>query len=549
MKNKRNSFQVLLDLIGLVKPLLGYMILAITLGVIGHLCATFISVNAAQSIVLIFNKQFQGLYLIMISMLVFAVARGLLRYGEQTCNHFIAFKLLAHIRLTVFEKLKTLAPSKLDGKDKGNLISMITSDIELLEVFYAHTISPFFIYVIFSLILIGYIASIHVIFAIIALCAYIWVGIILPLIINKKYANSSSIYRDKNGELASIVLENTHGIFEIVQTNSQNMRKTLLMNKTDELINVEDQMKRIGALNSGIISASILIWDLLIVLIGAYLINHQLLEPIKLVSVFFMLVSSFGPSVALANLGSTLQNTIAAGKRVLDLLDETPVVDEVNNKPVSEYGTIQVNDVSFSYDSNLILDNVNFEFKPNTSYGLQASSGFGKSTLLKLIMRFYDPNKGIISINNKDIKEINTHDLRSMQAYMTQDTYIFSASIKDNITLANPNISMQQIQQVVKACALEDYIESLPNGYDTMVGSGNIQLSAGEKQRIGLARALIANANVLLLDEPTSNLDSLNEALILKSIKQFCNDKTIVMVSHRPSSLRLMDEVIQLDAA
>ncbi|WP_285958966.1 amino acid ABC transporter ATP-binding/permease protein [Thomasclavelia spiroformis] len=541
---QRSGYKVMLSLIKLVKPLTLYMILAILMGLIGHLCASFITILGGYAILDVLNFNIGiNLSTIFIIILLCALFRGVFRYIEQSCNHYIAFKLLALLRDKVFVALRKLCPAKLEGRDKGNLIAVITSDIELLEVFYAHTISPIVIALLFSIIMIGFIGSYHWLLGLIAFMAYLFIGLIIPLIISKLNGNDGLKFRTKSGNLSSFVLDSLRGLSEILQYNNSQKRLLDMDEYTDELIVEEEKMKINLGRNTAITNSIILIFDFLMLFISALLYQKNIIGFNGVLISTLALFSSFGPVIALANLGSTLQNTFAAGNRVLDILEEEPVVNEVTGNKEIEFLNAEAKDVTFSYDDEIILSNLSLKIPKNSITGIVGCSGSGKSTLLKLFMRFWDVKDGSIKISDEDVSKINTSNLRNMESFVSQETHLFHDSIKNNLLIAKLDASDEEIVEACKKAAIHDFILTLPKGYDTPVGELGDTLSSGQKQRIGLARAFLHNAPFMLLDEPTSNLDSLNEGTILKAINEEKEDRTIVLVSHRQSTMRIVDNV------
>lgn len=541
---KRSNLSIMFRLSALVKPLAGFMVLAIIMGVIGNLCATFITVLGGYAILDALNISTE------ISMLtafilagIFALLRGILRYAEQSSNHYIAFKLLALIRDRVFVALRRLCPAKLEGKDKGNLISIITSDIELLEVFYAHTISPIAIAIIFCIIMVVFISMYSVILGMIALAAYVTVGVIIPIAVSKISGSDGENFRKKSGELSTFVLDNLHGISELIQFGSAKKRCDEMSEKTEDLLKTEKNMKQKTGINMAVTNTVIFVFDVTLLITAAFLHQSGSVGFDGVIIPVIALMSSFGPVVALANLGSTLQNTFAAGNRVLNILDESPVVEEITGKKDVAFTGAKAENVTFAYGDEIILNDVSIEIKENSVVGIIGKSGSGKSTLLKLLMRFWQVQKGDIKISDTSIEDINTSNLRDIESYVTQDTHLFHDSIKNNLKIAKLDATDDEIISACKKASVHDFIMSLPNGYDTMVGELGDTLSGGEKQRLGLARAFLHNAPLMLLDEPTSNLDSLNEAVILKSLNEERDNKTVVLVSHRESTMKIADTV------
>lgn len=541
---QRSGYKVMLSLIKLVKPLTLYMIFAILMGLIGHLCASFITILGGYAIlnVLGFNIKLT-LNAIFIIILLCALFRGVFRYVEQACNHYIAFKLLALLRDKVFIALRRLCPAKLESRDKGNLIAVITSDIELLEVFYAHTISPIIIALVFSIIMIIFIGSYHWLLGLIACMAYLFIGLIIPLVISKLNGNDGLKFRTKSGNLSSFVLDSLRGLSEILQYNNSQKRLLDMDEYTDELIVEEEKMKINLGRNTAITNSIILIFDFSMLFISSLLYQKNIIGFDGVLISTLALFASFGPVIALANLGSTLQNTFAAGNRVLDILEEEPVVNEVIGNEEIEFLNAEAKNVTFSYDDEIILSDLSLKIPKNSITGIVGCSGSGKSTLLRLFMRFWDVKNGSINISDKDISKINTRNLRSLESFVSQETHLFHDSIKNNLLIAKLDASDEEIIEACKKAAIHDFILTLPKGYDTPVGELGDTLSSGQKQRIGLARAFLHNAPFMLLDEPTSNLDSLNEGIILKAINEEKENRTVVLVSHRQSTMRIVDNV------
>ena len=540
---KRSGFNVMIRLIGLVKPLTGYMILAVTMGLIGHLCAAFITVFGGFAILHVLQPELSvGLGAIFAAVLIFALIRGFLRYAEQACNHFIAFKLLALIRDKVFGALRQLCPAKLEGKDKGNLISVITSDIELLEVFYAHTVSPVCIAVLFTVVMVCFIGSYHIALGLLALAAYAVVGIVIPLVTSALSGDDAIRFRTKSGHLSGFVLDSLRGLSETIQYGQGEKRLKDMSAQTDALSEDEERMKRTAGRNTAVTNTAILIFGLSMLFLSASLVGFE-----GCLIATLALMSSFGPVVALAALGSTLQNTFAAGNRVLDILDESPVVDEISGKADIAFDGAAAKNVTFSYGDEIILDHFSVDIPKNKIIGINGRSGSGKSTLLKLFMRFWQVNDGTVELSGKNVNEINTKSLRDMESFVTQETHLFHDSVRSNLRIAKLNATDDEIVAACKKASVHDFIMSLPNGYDTKIGELGDTLSGGERQRLGLARAFLHDAPFMLLDEPTSNLDSLNEAVILRSLHEECADKTVVLVSHRKSTMGIADTVYSVE--
>ncbi len=542
----RSNLSCMARLIMLVGPLTGVMLLAITLGVLGFIAATLIPVLGGVGILSVLNHQ-DTLPLIFLVAALCALLRGVFRYGEQTCNHYIAFKLLAILRQKVFAALRRLAPAKLDGRDKGDLISVITSDIELLEVFYAHTISPAAIALVMSLLTAAFLAWFHWAYGVLALLAYATVGILLPVLASRRSGDTGNRMRQKAGQLSAFVLDSLRGVDETIQYHGQAQRLSELEGRTDDLSRVQQDMSRIIGTNTAVTHTVIWLYDLALLALGLVLLEQGQVNFGGVLIPLITLMSSFGPVVALANLGATLQSTFAAARRVLDILDETPVVEEVSGQSATRFHGAACEDLTFSYGGETILDGLTLDFPKGKVVGIVGRSGSGKSTLLKLLMRFWDRQSGDVTISDRDVRNINTSDLRSMQGYMTQDTDLFHDTILKNILLARPNATREEVEEACKKASIHDFILTLPQGYDTPVGELGDTLSGGERQRLGLARAFLHNAPFLLLDEPTSNLDSLNEAEILRSLHRERDQRTVILVSHRRSTMGIADQVYSVE--
>ena len=537
---KRSGFQVMKKLIGLVRPLSGYMILAVTMGLVGHLCATFITVFGGFAIVAVLKGAATAA--IFGTVAVFALVRGGLRYAEQACNHFIAFKLLALIRDKVFGALRRLCPAKLEGKDKGDLISVITSDIELLEVFYAHTISPICIAFLFTVVMVCFIGSYHPALGLLALAAYGTVGILIPLLTAKLSGDSAMRFRTKSGKLSAYVLDSLRGLPETIQYGQGQARMDAMNAQTDAIAKEGEQMKRTEGRNTAVTGTVILMFDLAMLFASAALLDFEgCLIPT------LAMMSSFGPVTALAALGATLQSTLAAGNRVLDILEEHPVAEDITGKePISFHGAA-ANHVTFAYDNETILNDFSIDIPEGKVTGIIGRSGSGKSTLLKLLMRFWKVQEGTVAVSGRSVEEINTENLRQMESFVTQQTHLFHDSIRNNLRIAKQDATDEELIAACKKASVHDFIMGLPKGYDTEVGELGDTLSGGERQRLGLARAFLHDAPFLLLDEPTSNLDSLNEAVILKALHEGCREKTVVLVSHRKSTMGIADKVYSVE--
>lgn len=569
---RRSAIQIMGSLIGLVKPLLHIMLAAIILGTLGYLCAIFLTILAGQVIVHGLLTGVAGMTVpvekmwlvftpvktIITIMIVIAVLRGILHYVEQYCNHFIAFKLLAIIRHKVFASLRKLCPAKLEGRDKGNLISIITTDIELLEVFYAHTISPIAIATLTSIIMVIFIGRYHWLAGLLALTAYLIVGVAIPMWNGKRGSQKGMEFRTSFGELNSFVLDSLRGLDETIQYGQGEKRKKQMTGQSKNLAEMQESLSKMEGSQRSFTNMVILLasFGMLALTIWLYAKGEMGFEGILTCTIAMM--GSFGPVVALSSLSNNLNQTLASGERVLSLLEETPLVEEIPGDVDTEESTdhtftgAKAENVTFAYkvsetETDTILDHYSLTLQPGQITGIHGASGSGKSTLLKLLMRFWDVQEGSVSVDGADVRKIPTKHLRDMESYVTQETHLFHDSIANNIAIAKPGATREEIMEAAKKASIHDFIMTLPKGYDTEVGELGDTLSGGEKQRIGIARAFLHDAEMILLDEPTSNLDSLNEGIILKSLKESAEKKTVVLVSHRVSTMNVADVVYEME--
>ena len=546
---RKNGFVVMGHLLKLVTPLAHIMAFTITMGTLGFLAAIFIMVLGAMGLVNLLNfdthLSFSG---ILTALIVLAIARGALRYLEQMSGHYIAFKLLALLRDKVFSSLRRLAFVKLQDKQAGQLVSLVTNDIELLEVFYAHTIAPIMIAFFTSAILLLVFGHLSGWFVLVALAAYLTVGVILPIITTKLAREDGRRYRELVGEMNDFFLDSVRGMKEIQLFGYAKQRLDEIQQRSKKIDTaferIKDQEAKVRVYTEVAVSA----FNIIILFTGLILFSLDKIDFSVFLIGVILLMSSYGPVIALSNLSSNLLQTLASGERVLSLLAEEPELKDVESAiDLKEVSRIDVENVSFAYGEEQILSDVSLSVKKGEILGIHGRSGSGKSTLLKLLMRFYDPKSGSIKINGETLPNINTRSLRDNMAYITQQTYIFNETIEENIRLARRDATLDEIMEAAKKASIHDFILSLPEGYQTKMTELGGNLSDGEKQRIGIARAFLHNAPIILLDEPTSNLDSLNEAMILKSLLNVKAEKLIILVSHRQSTMAICDQVIGIE--
>ncbi len=537
--------KTLLRLSKLIKPLFPIMALAILFGTLGFYCAIGIPLTGALALTKTLPFKF---------LVILGVMRGVLHYAEQYCNHYIAFTLLARIRDIVFAKLRSLGPAKLEGKQKGSLISLITSDIELLELFYAHTVSPVCIAFLVSLTMVVILSVLHWSLGLLALLCYASVAIGIPFLVQKNSVKAGTKHREEFSQMNSFLLDSLRGLEQSILYKTGSKKLTLLEEKSDSLSNSKRKMAKYEGLTQVLIDFGIIFSSLLMLFLSLFLYSKNLVDYGTVILSVCAMFSSFGPSVAVARLGSSLSETIAAGKRVLSLLDEEPVTQTIADKTNLSLDTtpnVKLEDIHFTYPNisdQETLSNINMDFDSSKIIGIRGKSGSGKSTALKLIMRFWKPQKGNVLIEKTNAEEINTKSLRDAESYVTQETVLFHDTIENNIRIASLDATSEQIIEACKKANIHDFIQSLPDGYQTNVSELGENFSGGERQRLSLARAFLHSSPILLLDEPTSNLDSYNEKIILDAIKNTSKEKTVIIVSHRDSTLSICDKVFNLNS-
>ena len=549
MQSKRKGLKVISKLVKVVKPLSKYMAVAVLAGCISFLFYTAIGVLGARLIIEYVEGGSKAAMIIKI-MAGAVILRGLFRYLEQYMNHLIAFRVLALLRNRVFAAVRRLAPAKIEMMNKGDLISAISSDMELLEVFYAHTISPVCIAVITSLVYALALGQISPLAAIVMLVGHIAIAVVLPMVFSSLAGSAAAETRRSLASISNSFLDLLRGIAEIISFAYQ-----------------KRAVKKVNALNAKLKTNQ----DRLIRQLAVLLALEDMLEIFVTAAVFVALAKSgnassdillaasltyfsFGAVRAVSLLGNGLSQTLASADRVISILEEKPMVEEITNKgylsknAIASYEAdiIEVNGISFAYKSEKILDNFSLRVKNHEFIGIQGPSGCGKSTMLKLIMHFWNLDSGEIKIAGKNILDINTASLYEKLSYMTQTSEFFEGSIRDNLLIAKPDATDEELKEALRKASILDYVSSLKDGLDTYIKELGENFSGGEQQRLGLARCFLKDAEIYLFDEPTSNLDALNESIILNSIKKYMKGKTVLMVSHRDSTLRICDNVIIL---
>ena len=548
-KLRRSGAKIMASLILLLGSLAYIMILAVINGSIGFICAMGVTVFGAVGVAKALGEEIALSYGLIIGLAVgCGVLRGILRYFEQYSNHFIAFKLLAVLRDKIFGALRTLCPAKLESKQKGSIIAMITSDIETLEVFYAHTISPICIAVLVStavFLFVGFVSSWYL--ALAAVVAYLVIGIVVPMISSSRLKESGVKYRAEFASFNAYFLDSIKGIKDIVLNNAGEERENEVNRRSELLLKETKKMKHNGS-RAAATELTVSLFIIATLIVGILLVHFDMLSIGKMIIGVVAVFGSFGPVIAISALPSNLTQTFASGDRVLNLLAEKPAVTEVKNGENIEYENLNVSDLSFSYNEQTeVLRDIKMHAEKGEIIGIVGESGCGKSTFLKLLLRFWQKKGGEIAYNGIDIDKVNSDNLLDNVTMVSQTTYLFDETIEDNLRIANPNTSQEELEAACRLASVHDFIMTLPNGYKTQVGALGDNLSAGEKQRIGLARAFLKGSELILLDEPTSNVDSINEGIILKALKEQKSKKSIILVSHRESTMAIADRIYRVD--
>jgi len=533
---------VMLRLLKLVGKLNAHMLGAVALGALGHISAMAIPVLGAYALL---NGAWMGALTLAI---VCGVLRGIFRYGEQSLNHYIAFKLLAVIRESVFAALRRLCPAKLDGHGRGELVATLTGDIELLEVFYAHTVSPVVIAALTAAAVIGFMGAFHPVFAVIAALGYLTVGAAIPALIMRLAWRDGLESRKVAGELSAFWLDSLRGLAELLQYNQVPARIEEIERRTEGAEAVASRMKRWEGLSTCLSSLAVIAFTFITLAAGFALRRGGEAGLYGVLLPTVTMLSSFGPALALSALSGGLQSTLASGRRVLGLLDEQPETEDVASGLRPTFTGAESRGLTFSYGGGRVLENLSLALKKGDITGIHGKSGAGKSTFLKLLMRFWNAPERSLFISGVPVGAVETAHLRALEGYMTQETDIFHDTIAANIAVGKRDAARNEIVEAAKKAALHDFILTLPQGYDTLVGELGSTLSGGQRQRIGLARAFLSGAPLLLLDEPTSSLDSLNEGAILKALREECaqSGRTVALVSHRASTLGVADKIVRI---
>lgn len=548
---RRSGARIMASLILLLGSLGWVMVLAVVNGTAGFLCAMGVTLSGAAGIAKALGEpvglSYGGIMALAVGC---GVLRGLLRYLEQYSNHYIAFRLLAVLRDRIFGALRVLCPAKLESKQKGSIIAMITSDIETLEVFYAHTISPICIAVLVSGCVVAFVGTVSSWWlSLVAVAGYCTVGILIPLRASARLKASGVRYRREFAAFSAFFLDSIKGIRDIVLHNGGDARRKEVDRRSDVLLEETKQMKRDSSRTSAVTELFVSLFILLTLAVGLLLVAKNVLTVGGMLLGVTAVFGSFGPVIAISALPGNLTQTFAAGDRVLDLLAEEPAVRPVEHATTLDgLESLWVRHVSFSYDGVApVLSDICMRVDRGEIVGIVGASGCGKSTLLKLLLRFWQKDRGEIRYNGAEIETINTDSLLDCVTMVSQTTYLFDQTIEENLRIARPEATRQELEDACKQASVHQLILRLPEGYQTRVGALGDHLSAGEKQRIGLARAFLRNSQLILLDEPTSNVDSINEGIILRALKEHKKHRGMILVSHRESTMAIADRVYRME--
>ena len=549
-KLRRSGAAIMAKLILLLGKLAYLMILAVINGSLGFLCAMGVTLLGAVGIAKALGESIALSYGLIIALAIgCGVLRGVLRYFEQYSNHYIAFRLLAVLRDKIFGALRALCPAKLESKQKGSIIAMITSDIETLEVFYAHTISPICIAVLVSagvFLFVGFVSSWYL--ALVALLGFLTIGVLVPLISSARLKESGVRYRAEFAGFNAYFLDSIKGIRDIVLHNAGKAREAEVNARSDKLLSETKRMKHDMTRASAATELCVSLFILASLAVGVLLVIQGRLSPGRMVIGVVAVFGSFGPVIAISALPGNLTQTFASGDRVLDLLAEKPAVTPVEHGETFDYDHLKVSGLSFSYDGQTqVLQDICMHAEKGEIIGIVGESGCGKSTFLKLLLRFWQKNRGTIAYNDIDIDQIDGGSLLDNVTMVSQVTYLFDETIEENLRIAKPDATQEELEAACRMASIHDFILTLPNGYQTSVGALGDNLSAGEKQRLGLARAFLRGSELILLDEPTSNVDSINEGIILKALLEQKRKKSIILVSHRESTMAIADRIYRVD--
>lgn len=564
----RESAPVIGRLLAEASPLTRFMILACVFGTIGHLAAAFLPVFAVFALFARLGSPIWGMSvgLSLTAMAVCAMLRGVTRYTEQYMNHNLAFRLLAMFRSKAFAALRRLAPAKLAGKGSGDLISLITTDVELLEIFFAHTISPVVIAVVTTVVYAVALCALSPWFVAPLIVAHLIVGVAVPKLFSTSVRGLGRRIRKVASALDDRMLDDMRGLDEIIRFNQGESRLGSIISRTRQLWSERSRLSRRNGSFSGLSGVLVMLVAIAAAMLAVPLGGSvPALIPADIAAVV-LISSSFGPTSALSALPASLTQTFAAARRLFALFDEAPAVDEAGTEKPAFTG-MALDHVTFAYprqdsaaggeggrseasaaSTEPVLADFSLTVPSSGILGIQGPSGQGKSTMLKLLMRYWDPQQGSVVFSGASLPRVSAVYRRGVQTMMGQETYLFDGTIRKNLLIANAQASDGQLREALRKASLLGLVDSLPEGLDTQVGELGGRLSEGERQRIGLTRMFLRKARLVLFDEPTSRLDALNEAVILISVNDLAKEDgvAVVLVSHRASALGIAGNVVRL---
>ncbi|MGO4959643.1 ATP-binding cassette domain-containing protein [Bifidobacterium pseudolongum] len=544
------TFQLVRRLLGQVGDLRSLMVLACCFGTLGHLAATFLPVFGVMALCAAAERPVWGLSVgwAVALMVVCALIRGAMRYCEQYMNHNLAFRLLALFRGQMFAALRRLAPAKLTGKGKGDLISMVTTDVELLEIFFAHTISPTVIALATTVVYALALLFLSPWFAVLLVVAHLLIGVAVPAWFARALHGVGARIRKQSASLDDDVLDDMRGLEQIIRFGQGRARLARIDRRSRALWGQRVELSARNGVFGGFDHVIIVLVTVCAALLAVFASRGDMAMAARNVTAMVLVVSSFGPTLALSALPASLTQTFASARRLFALVDEEPAVEELGTLE-PEYHGMRMEQVTFAYGARTpVLRDVTLDVPVSGILGLQGPSGRGKSTLLKLLMRYWDPQQGAVALSGDVLPGVDAHTRRRLQTMMSQETYLFDGTIASNLRIANEQASDDELREALRKASILPLIESLPQGIETPVGELGGRLSEGERQRIGLARMFLRHADLYLFDEPTSRLDALNEAYILQSINELVSerDAAVVLVSHRASTMKIADEVLHM---
>lgn len=544
---KRSFNKLIYSLLKIIGPFIKVIILAVFTGTLGFILSMNITIFASLVIVkylgITINISYQVLFTIII---VSGIVRGILRYFEQYSNHYIAFRILQILRNKIFSKISSLGIKQFEQKNKGDFISMFETDVEALEVFYAHTISPVLIAICTSLIVTIFIGIYsNFIVSIYYLIAYLIIGLLVPIVYYKCNKNIGIKQRKELVDFNSYYLDSVYGAYEIKALNKEEERKSQINLKSKKLNELSDEAENVNINFRNITNTLIVILNLLSIVLSVVLAKFNILNSLDSIVIFITMTSSFGSVLALANLGQNFSNVFSSANRVIDLLETESDLKVEGDIKEFEFDNLEFKDVSFKYDNKLVLDNFNFKVNKNDFIGIYGQSGIGKTTILKLIMHYYDTDSGYLYINGNDINKYDLNSLYENISMFSQNTYLFKDTVLNNLLIAKKDATIEEVNKALKKASIYDLVYSLKDGLNTKINDIKDNLSQGEIQRIGIARIFLRKPKLLLLDEITANIDILNESIILKSLKEYQEDMTIILISHKKSTLSVCDKLYE----